>query len=68
MAHLVMLVILHVNVITYQNFNLSHIYHIFAKNLFFEMKFLKLVTLYPNMVQTIWNDIWFNILSTFIKN
>jgi len=53
MAHLVMLVILHVNVITYQNFNLSHIYHIFAKNLFFEMKFLKLVTLYPNMVQTI---------------
>ncbi len=31
MAHLVMLVIFHVNVIIYQNFNLSHIYHIFTE-------------------------------------
>jgi hypothetical protein len=29
MAHLVMFVIFHVNVIIDQNFNLSHIYHIF---------------------------------------
>jgi hypothetical protein len=31
MAHLIMLAIFHVNVITCQIFNLSHIYHIFAK-------------------------------------
>ncbi len=49
-----MLVIFHVNVITYQNFNLSHIYHIFAgKTSFFAMKILKLITWYPNKVQTI---------------
>jgi hypothetical protein len=29
-AHLAMLVILHVNVIIYQNLNLPHIYHIFT--------------------------------------
>jgi hypothetical protein len=31
MAHLVMLVIFHVNVIIDQNFNLPHIYHIFVE-------------------------------------
>jgi hypothetical protein len=31
MAHLAMLVIFHVNVITCQNFNLPHIYYIFAE-------------------------------------
>jgi hypothetical protein len=57
MAHLVMLVIFNVNVITYQNFNLPYIYHIFAgKFSFFKMKIFKLVTWYPNMVLTIWND------------
>jgi len=39
MAHLAMFVIFHGNVIICQNFNLPHIYHIFArKNPFFEMK------------------------------
>ncbi len=37
MAHLVMLVIFHVNVIICQIFNLPHIYHIFVeKNHFFK--------------------------------
>jgi hypothetical protein len=31
MAHLAMFVIFHVNVITYQIFNLPHIYHIFVE-------------------------------------
>jgi hypothetical protein len=54
MAHLVMFVIFHVNVITYQIFNLLYIHHIFAtKNSLFEMKNFKLVTSYPNMVLTI---------------
>jgi hypothetical protein len=36
MAHLAMLVIFYVDVISYQNFNLPHIYHIFVrKNSFF---------------------------------
>jgi len=35
MAHLAMLVIFHVNVITCENFNLPHIYYIFAKKLIF---------------------------------
>jgi len=35
MAHLPMLVIFHLNVITYQNFNLPHIYHTFAKKTHF---------------------------------
>jgi hypothetical protein len=35
MANLTMLVIFHVNVINRQNFNLSHIYHIFAKRTHF---------------------------------
>jgi hypothetical protein len=53
MAHLAMLVIFHVNVITCQIFNLPHIYHNFVgKNSFFEMKIFKLITWYPNMVQT----------------
>jgi hypothetical protein len=52
MTHLAMLVIFHVNVIICQNFNLPHIYHIFAeKNSCFEMKIFKLITWYPNMVQ-----------------
>ncbi len=52
-----MLVIFHLNVIICKNFNLPHIYHIFVgKKSFFEMKLFKLVTWYPNMVQTILND------------
>jgi len=35
MAHLTMLVIFHVNVITCQIFNSSHIYHIFAEKTHF---------------------------------
>jgi len=35
MAHLTMFVIFHVNVITWQNFNLPHIYFIFAKKIIF---------------------------------
>jgi hypothetical protein len=31
MPHLAMLVIVHVNVITCQNFNMPYIYHIFAE-------------------------------------
>jgi hypothetical protein len=52
MAHIAMLVIFYVDLISYQNFNLPHIYHIFAgKNLFFEMKIYKLIIRwYPNMV------------------
>jgi hypothetical protein len=51
MAHLAMFVIFHVNVITCQFFNLSHICCIFArKNSIFEMKIFKLITWYPNMV------------------
>jgi hypothetical protein len=51
MAHLIMFVIFHVNVIICQKFNLPHIYCIFFwKNSFFEMKNFKLVTWYPNMV------------------
>jgi hypothetical protein len=53
MAHLTTPVIFHVNVITCENFNLPHINHIFVeKNQFFEMKIFKLMTQYPNMVQT----------------
>jgi hypothetical protein len=52
MAHVAILIIFHVNVITCQNFNLPHIYHICVKkNSFFEMKIFKLITWYPNMVQ-----------------
>jgi hypothetical protein len=40
MAHLTMLVIFYVDVITCQNFNLSHIYHILAEKIhFLEWKF-----------------------------
>jgi hypothetical protein len=35
MTHLSMLVIFHVNMITYHNFNLSHIYHIFSEKTHF---------------------------------
>jgi hypothetical protein len=34
-AHLVMLVIFHVDVFTCQIFNLAHMYHIFVRNTFF---------------------------------
>jgi hypothetical protein len=52
MAHVAILIIFHVNVITCQIFNLPHIYHICVKkNSFFEMKIFKLITWYPNMVQ-----------------
>jgi hypothetical protein len=45
MAYLTMLVIFHMNLIISQIFNLSHIYHIFAKkNSFFEINFFELVT------------------------
>jgi len=47
-----MLVIFHVNMITCQIFNLPHIYCIFVE----KNHFLKLITWYPNMIQTIWND------------
>jgi hypothetical protein len=51
MAHLIMLVIFYVDVISCQNFNLPHIYHIFVKKTpFFEMKIFKVVTWYPNMI------------------
>jgi hypothetical protein len=50
MTHLIMLVIFYVDMITFQIFNLPHIYRIFAtKNSFFEMKNFKLVTWYLNM-------------------
>jgi hypothetical protein len=40
MAHLAILVIFHVNMITCQFFNLPHIYHIFAKKIiFYDEKF-----------------------------
>jgi hypothetical protein len=56
MAHLTMLVIFYVDVIYCQIFNLPHICRIFAgKNSFFEMKFYKLVTWYPNMNQYTFN-------------
>jgi hypothetical protein len=52
-----MLVIFYVDMITFQIFNLPHIYRIFAtKNSFFEMKNFKLVTWYLNMFHITWND------------
>jgi len=57
MVHLAMLVIFHVNIITYQIFNLPQNYCIFArKKSFFEMKNFKLIAWYPNKVQIMWND------------
>ncbi len=51
MAHLVMLVIFHVDVISCQNFKYTiHLSHFCSKSSFFEMKIYKLVTWYPNMV------------------
>jgi len=50
MAHLAMFVILYVDVISYQYFNLPHIYCIFVQKIsFIEMKIYKLITWYPNM-------------------
>jgi len=64
MAHLVMFVIFHVNVITCQIFNLLHIYDIFVKkNSFFEMKNFKLITWYPNGIQIMWNGMVHYIFS-----
>jgi hypothetical protein len=52
-----MLVTFFVDVITCQNFNLSHISCILVKkNSFFEMKIFKLITWYPSMVHIMWND------------
>jgi hypothetical protein len=52
MAHLVMLVIFHMNAITCQNFNLPHIFCIVVeKKSFFNTKIFKLTTWYLNMVQ-----------------
>jgi hypothetical protein len=34
----------------------TNLLHLCWKNSFLEMKILKLITWYPNMVQTIWND------------
>jgi hypothetical protein len=67
MVHLTMFVIFHVNVITCQNFNLPHIYHIFVeKTPFLRWKFSNL----SHGIQT-WLKLcemtWFNIPSTFIK-
>jgi len=67
MAHLTMLVIFHVNVITCQIFNSSHIYHIFAeKTHFFIWKFSN----WTHGIQT-WFKLcemtWFNMFSTFIQ-
>ncbi len=57
MPHLTMLVVFYVDVIFFQNFNLPHIYCIFAlKAHFFKMKIYKLVTWYPNMIHIMWND------------
>jgi hypothetical protein len=51
-----MLVIFHV--ITCQNFNLPHIYCIFGgKFSLFDMNFFELITQYPNVIQTMWNDV-----------
>jgi hypothetical protein len=66
MAHLAMLVIFYVDVIYCQNFNLPHIYRIFAKKFIFWDEIYKLITWYPNMVHIMWKT-WFNIPSTFIK-
>jgi hypothetical protein len=67
MAHLAMFFIFHVIVIICQNFNLPHIYRIFAKNIsFLKWKFSNL----SHGIQT-WFKLcemtWFNIPSTFIK-
>jgi hypothetical protein len=51
-----MLDIFHVNVITYQIFNLLHIYCIFAKKTFIKRKFIKLIIRYPNTIQIMWKD------------
>jgi hypothetical protein len=51
-----MFIIFHVNVLTCQNFKLSHFLAFKKKKSFFEMKIFKLVTWYPNMVQNMWNN------------
>jgi len=57
MAHLAMLVVFHMNVITCQNFNLPHIYYIFARKIhFLKKKNFRLITWYTNMVLIMWND------------
>jgi hypothetical protein len=56
MAHLIMLVIFYVDVISCQNFKLLHLLHFCSKNSFLEMKIYKLITWYPNMVHIMWND------------
>jgi hypothetical protein len=67
MAHLAMFVIYNVDVIFYQNFNLPHIYHIFAKKIhFLKWNFLN----WSQGIQTwfiLCEMACFNIPSTFIK-
>jgi hypothetical protein len=62
-----MLIIFHVNVIICQIFNLPHIYYIFAK----KSHFLKWIFKnWSHGIQTwfkLYEMIWFNIPSTFIK-
>jgi hypothetical protein len=67
LTHLAMLVNFHMNVVTYQNFNLPHLSHLCWKNSFLEMRIFKLVIWYPNMVQIMSNDMGQYIPSTFIK-
>jgi hypothetical protein len=67
MSHLAMLVIFYVDVISCQDFNLPHIYHIFVlKTHFLRWKF----TNYSHGIQTwfiLCEMTWFNILITFIE-
>jgi len=57
MAHLIMLVIFHVNAQLLVKFSIYHTFITsFLKNSFFKMKIFKLITWYPNMVQTMCND------------
>jgi hypothetical protein len=57
MAHLAKLVIFHVNVNTCQNFNLPHMFIAFLlkKLIFWDEKF-QINKWYPNMIQTMWNE------------
>jgi len=67
MSNLAMFVIFHVNVITCQNFNIPHIYHIFVE----KNHFLKWNFQINHMVSKTWfkqyQMTWVNIPSTFIK-
>jgi hypothetical protein len=67
MAHRTMLAIFYVDVISSQNFNLPHIYRIFAK----KTQFLNFFTNYSHGIQTLFilcEMTWFNIPSIFNKD